>query len=97
MKRNWKSVVSVGLALVIAIAVAGWSTEPNGSPSKHSHGVTVLASVGAGDLSASVSGLVEPSAYFGALVRWVARQVGRAVSWVRRHCDIWWIGFSCDW
>ena len=97
MKWNWKSLVSVGLALVIGIAVAGWSTAPNGSASKHSHGITVLA-VGAGDVSAAAgSGLLEPSAYFGALVRWVAKQVRRTVNWVRRHCSIWWIGFSCDW
>ena len=67
MKWNWKSVLCVGLALVIGIAVAGWSTAPTGSPSKYSHGVTVLANVGAGDVSAAGSGLVEPSAYFGAI------------------------------
>lgn len=78
MKWNWKSVVSVGLALVIGIAVAGWSTAPNGSASKHSHGITVLA-VGAGDVSAAAgSGLLEPSALL-----WCPRSVGREASRTR--------------
>lgn len=83
------------LGAVIGVAVGGWSTAPHDSSSKHSHGVTILASVGAGDVSAAGSGLVEPAAYFGAIYRWVAKQVGRAVNWVKRNCDVWLFGFQC--